>query len=88
MRAETLKINEDADFIPRPQAELSVLVLRLTADDPDNTLHSLSESGGVGGVFHGAALKSKNSVISICAWSRAVSAGRLKRVSISFKMAV
>ena len=44
--------------------------------------------GGVGGVSHGGLLKSKNSVISGWAASRSVSVGRLKRVSISFRIAV
>ncbi len=44
--------------------------------------------GTVGGVFHGTFWKSKNSLISNCAASRLVKLGKLKRVSISFKMAV
>jgi hypothetical protein len=46
--------------------------------------------GGLGGVPYGAValLKSKNSVISGIAASRAVRVGSLKRVSINFKIAV
>jgi len=44
--------------------------------------------GGVGGVAHDMLAKSKNSVMSGWAASRAVRFGSLKRVSISFKIAV
>jgi hypothetical protein len=44
--------------------------------------------GELGGVAHGTFTKSKNSVMSGCAASRAVKLGKLNRVSMNFKMAV
>ena len=44
--------------------------------------------GGLGGVAFGIFARSKNSVMSGCAASRAVRLGRLNLVSINFKMAV
>ncbi len=44
--------------------------------------------GGVGGVAHGGVAKLKNSVMSICAASRAVKGCNPKRVSMNFRMAV
>ena len=64
------------------------LVPALKANDPRSTRRSSFCAGGLGGVIHGGELKSKNSVMSICAASRLVSAGTLNRVSIIFRIAV
>jgi hypothetical protein len=45
-------------------------------------------AGGVGGVSHDGCVKSKHSVLSICAASRLVNAARWNRVSINFRIAV
>ena len=45
-------------------------------------------TGGVGGVSHDGCVKSKHSVLSICAASRLVNAARWNRVSINFRIAV
>src|SRR5215467_8946682 len=45
-------------------------------------------AGGVGGVLHGAPVKSKKSLMSGCAASRAVSACRLKRFPTNARIAV
>ena len=77
----TVRFWPDPKYFDSPKISLSKLkhVLRAKA---------VLCAGGVGGAIHGGFAKSKNSVISICAASRLVRLGRLKRASMSLRIAV
>lgn len=78
----------DKVTVAGPPAGAGVGMTVMALKDSSTQARFLACAGGVGGVFQGALAKSKNSVMSGWAASRAVKLGSPNRVSMNFSMAV